>query len=241
MMTPAKGMPVSAAPAAHMVRSVTVTTPAAGARVGSQVFGESVRQPRPFGFPHHRRFDDDDFFLFGFGRHRFHSFGIFPFQTCFFNGFTSVCAFQPAFFSPFCFGPLGFGDVGWNGYDTGYLNTVAAQPVEEQPAPAEMSAPNDVSTYQPETAQEPQPAEQTAEQAAEQTKESPLVVLVLKDGSVYGVTDYWLEGGRLHYLASYGGTNDIAIEQLDLQKTVDLNWSLGTKFVLRPATSGGRL
>ena len=220
------GRPISAAPAARMQRSVSMIAAPMGARVGSQVFASSVPQPRAFFFPRHRFFHDTGFFfLFGFGHRRFPFFGVFPFQQCFFNGFTNVCAFEPAFFSPFCCGPFGFGDVGWgwNGYGAGY--SVPAQPAEQEPA--ETSPPNDYLTYQPGTAPEPLPPEQT--------NASPLILLVLKDGSVYGVTDYWVEEGRLHYLTSYGGENDISIDQLDLQKTVDQNWARGVEFVLRPA------
>ncbi len=218
------GTPLSAA---RSLRSISVVTAPMGARVGSQVFAGSVPQPRPFFFPHRHFQDTGFFFIFGCGFHRFHSFGVFPFQQCFFNGFSSVCAIQPAFFSPFGFGPFGFGDVGWgwNGYGNGYQNTVAAQPAEQQPA--ETGPPNDYSTYQPGTAPEPLPPEQA--------NPSPLILLVLKDGTVYGVTDYWLEEGRLHYLTSYGGANDISIDQLDLQKTVDQNWARGVEFALRPA------
>jgi hypothetical protein len=215
---------------AHILRGVSMTSVPMGARVGSQVFAESVPQPRAFFFPQHRFFHNTDFFfLFGFGHRRFPFFGGFPFQQCFFNGFGSACAFEPAFFSPFFFGPFGFGDVGWdwgwgwNGYGPGY--NVAAQPAEQQPE--ETSPPNEYSTYQPGTAPAPLPPEQA--------NASPLILLVLKDGSVYGVTDYWLEEGRLHYLTSYGGENDISIDQLDLQKTVDQNWERGVEFVLRPA------
>ncbi len=62
----------------------------------------------------------------------------------------------------------------------------------------------------------------------------PLTVLVFKDGSQYGVIDYWLEGGRLHYITSYGGENAVPLDQIDLEKTVQLNWVSGIEFVLRP-------
>jgi hypothetical protein len=218
------GMPLSAAPGARMLRSVSLTTMPTGARVGSQIFAESVRQPNPFFFPHHHFFHDTGFFfLFGFRHRRFGFFGGFPFQQCFFNGFGNFCAVEP-FFPPFGFGPFGFGDVGWGWYGYGPGYNVAEQPVEEQPT--ETSAPNDYSTYQPGTSPTLPP---------EQANASPLILLVLKDGSVYGVTDYWLKEGRLYYLTSYGGANDIPIDQLDLQKTVDQNWQRGVEFVLRPA------
>jgi hypothetical protein len=220
---PAARVAASAGPAAQFLRGVSMTTVPMGARVGSQAFAGMVPQQRAFFF-HHHHFCNTNFFFFGFGLHRVRFFGGFPVQQCFFNGFTSVCAVQPAFFSPFGFGNVGWPFWGWNGYNTGYENTVTAQPTEQ---PVETTPPNDYSTFQPGTAPEPLPPEQA--------NASPLILLVLKDGSVYGVTDYWLEEGKLHYLTSYGGANDIPIEQLDLQKTVDENWARGVEFALRPA------
>jgi hypothetical protein len=62
-----------------------------------------------------------------------------------------------------------------------------------------------------------------------------IAVLYLKDGSSYAVTDYWLENGKLHYVASYGGENAIDEGALDLQKTVNENAGRGMTFTLRPA------
>jgi hypothetical protein len=61
-----------------------------------------------------------------------------------------------------------------------------------------------------------------------------IAVLYLKDGSSYAVTDYWLENGKLHYVASYGGENAIDEGALDLQKTVNENAGRGMTFTLRP-------
>ncbi len=62
-----------------------------------------------------------------------------------------------------------------------------------------------------------------------------VAVLYLKDGSSYAVTDYWLENGKLHYVASYGGENSVDESALDLQKTVNENAAQGLTFTLRPA------
>jgi hypothetical protein len=58
-------------------------------------------------------------------------------------------------------------------------------------------------------------------------------VLFMKDGSSYAVTDYWLAGGKLHYVTSYGGENTVDLSRLDIQKTVDENAAEGRKFALR--------
>jgi len=60
----------------------------------------------------------------------------------------------------------------------------------------------------------------------------PTVTIYLKDGSSYGVTDYWLADGNLHYVTTYGGENSISVERLDLQKTVDENAGRGVNFTL---------
>jgi len=57
----------------------------------------------------------------------------------------------------------------------------------------------------------------------------------MKNGAVYAVTNYWIADGKLHYLTSYGGENAIDLNDLDLQKTVDVNASRGVEFTLKPA------
>jgi hypothetical protein len=127
---------------------------------------------------------------------------------------------------------LGFGsgwgwDWGWMsgfgypGYGGGYYYP------PPPPPPTDMSAPEE---YGPFSYQYPPAGEGTVEPAPVVT-----TILVLKDGSTYSVTDYWLESGRLHYVTTYGGANDIPVEQLDLQRTVDENAQRGVTFTLRPA------
>src|SRR6202050_4951834 len=64
------------------------------------------------------------------------------------------------------------------------------------------------------------------------------VLLYLKDGSSFAVTDYWLTGGKLHYVTSYGGDNAVDQSQVDLQRTVNENAARGVGFSLRPQPSG---
>jgi len=60
-------------------------------------------------------------------------------------------------------------------------------------------------------------------------------VLVLRDGSMYAVNDFWLEGGMLHYVTTYGGENSFDPSQLDMQRTVDENAKRGITFTLYPS------
>ena len=61
------------------------------------------------------------------------------------------------------------------------------------------------------------------------------MVLFLKDGSVYALTDYWVAGGKLHYMTNYGGENSIDLDKIDIQRTVDVNSKRGIDITLRPA------
>ena len=64
------------------------------------------------------------------------------------------------------------------------------------------------------------------------------VQLYLKDGTVYNVIDYWLVNGQLLFkTVEDNGTkvveHTVDFDQLDLQKTVDVNTQRGFRFVLR--------
>lgn len=72
------------------------------------------------------------------------------------------------------------------------------------------------------------------EAAPAQGASRPLTLLQLKDGSMYGLTDYWLEDGKLHYFTNYGGENSVPFDWIDLDKTVQLNSERDVEFVLRP-------
>jgi hypothetical protein len=74
-----------------------------------------------------------------------------------------------------------------------------------------------------------------APEQAQQGETGNEVVLYLTDGTVYVVEDYWVADGRLHYKTSDGAENVMEMNQLDLQRTVDVNASRGVDFTLRPA------
>ena len=66
-------------------------------------------------------------------------------------------------------------------------------------------------------------------------KAQPYVVIFLRDGTSYAVSDYWLAAGKLHYVTSYGGENSVDANQLNLQRTVNENAAHGIDFTLRPS------
>ena len=63
---------------------------------------------------------------------------------------------------------------------------------------------------------------------------SPITLLQLRDGSMYGLTDYWVRDGELHYRTTYGGENSLPFERIDFAKTVQLNADRDVPFVLPP-------
>jgi hypothetical protein len=169
-------------------------------------------------------FDADDGFFGGFGFG--FGFGFFGGgSTCFFSGISTTCFFNgffpPLFFSPF-WGP-------WENW--GYAEPWGYGPVNSPGYDVTAQAAAALGDYAPGYAPVPPPEAPAgmAEEAA------PLTLIFLTDGTNFAVTDYWLAGGKLHYITSYGGENSIALEQLDLQKTVDENYKLGILFSLRPA------
>lgn len=148
-------------------------------------------------------------------------------------------------FCPFGFNRFGLGAFGaFSGLnDVEFSDNSAAAP---EPAPE--SRDWGPYTYQPapELSSQAQPATQSAQAfeseeqgssaSAEQAPPAqPFALIFLTDGTNYQVSDYWVEGGRLHYVTSYGGENSIATDRLDLQRTVDENWKNGVQFTLRPS------
>ena len=64
------------------------------------------------------------------------------------------------------------------------------------------------------------------------------VLLFLKDGTAYSVTDYWFVKDEVHFtLLEEGGTKSveqvIGLDELDLQKTIDVNTRRGFRIVRR--------
>jgi hypothetical protein len=169
---------------------------------------------------------------FGFGRRRqfyggFYPFGFFP------GGFFGDCfAFGYDYSFGYGFGypadPCGYGNLypGYGYYSGGYYgggnySDFSGQVTNDM---APYSAPSEDEAVAPEGAEAP-------------TAGPDVTVLYLKDGSSFGVSDYWIEGGRLHYVTTYGGANAVDLDELDTQRTVDDNAKQGVTFTLRPPHS----
>jgi hypothetical protein len=78
----------------------------------------------------------------------------------------------------------------------------------------------------------------TQELRTDSAPEQTYVLLYLKDGSTFAVSDYWLVDGKLHYVTSYGGENAVDEGRVDLQRTVDENAARGVDFTLKPQPAG---
>jgi hypothetical protein len=70
--------------------------------------------------------------------------------------------------------------------------------------------------------------------------ERELVQLFLKQGTAWSVTDYWFAGDQVHFITvEDGGTKcverSMALSELDLQRTIDVNTRRGFRFVKRDA------
>lgn len=165
-----------------------------------------------FGFP----------FGHGFNGGFHHSFCGSAFEFRF--GFGTLNCFGSSFLNPF-FSPYGLGDGAALYYGRGnYGYTLDAQTVAE---PSGYEPPSAPGTYTPEALTPAQPEEQPVP--------LPVTLLALKDGTMYGVTDYWLDHGQLRYVASYGGENSVPLDRVDIGKTVELNSAKGLGFNLRSA------
>lgn len=64
-----------------------------------------------------------------------------------------------------------------------------------------------------------------------------LTLLQLRDGSMYGVTNYWVSGSELHYVTDYGARTSVSLERVDLGATTALNAQRGVPFSLRQSAN----
>jgi hypothetical protein len=78
----------------------------------------------------------------------------------------------------------------------------------------------------------------TQELRTDSAPQQAYVLLYLKDGSSFAVSDYWLADGKLHYVTSYGGDNSVDESRVDLQRTVNENAARGVDFTLKPQPAG---
>ncbi len=65
-----------------------------------------------------------------------------------------------------------------------------------------------------------------------------LTLIALKDGTIYGVTDYWVEGDRLFYALRSGTEGTFDLNQVNWGKTTQIDAELGIAVSLRSRPKG---
>ena len=138
---------------------------------------------------------------------------------CFGKPFFSNRFFSPRFRAHFCSDSL----------FAGMASSASSESmVSETASGSSLLAPRNASAS-------PRDAESSVPSSAK--AEQPVTLLELRDGSMYGLIRYWVDGGRLHYVTDYGGENNVPLERIDFPKTAELNASRGTPFLLQKGTN----
>lgn len=78
----------------------------------------------------------------------------------------------------------------------------------------------------------PSPGDATSAAPSVLKVKQPIALLQLLDGSMYGLTRYWIEGTSLHYVTNYGGENSVPLDRVDFANTARLNAAQGTSLDL---------
>jgi hypothetical protein len=132
--------------------------------------------------------------------------------------------FFPDWFSRPLFYSTAFGGTTWFEGGTAHDSTVNS-PAEPRPTypPANSDATNET----------PNSSGRATPSPNGMKAERPATLLQLRDGTMYGLTDYWIKGGELHYTTRYGGQNSLSFERIDFEKTLQLNAGRGVPFVFR--------
>jgi len=177
--------------------------------------GRPVSQPNRF----HRPLT-----VFGFNRPAFFGFGLgFGFGFCALDsgfdtfGFPNAdfdCLQQDLFFDPFLAGGIPSPD------ENGGSDEV---PDASAPAADDEAYQNVILEDQP-----PVPVDKVPHHR--RSSREPDTLLQLNDGSMYGLRDYWVLDGRLHYVTNYGGENAIPLSRINFEKTNQLNADRGIRF-----------
>ena len=69
---------------------------------------------------------------------------------------------------------------------------------------------------------------------------SSILLLYLKDGTMYSVRDSWLVDGKLHYTATDGSEGVVELGAVDIQRSVDENAARAVPFTLKPNPASSR-
>jgi len=189
----------------------------------------SRKFPRqPIGnFPFAGRFLFFPAFGFGFGGCAGYGSPFYPFFfnndfDCFSGGYSFDPFLTGAYSASFIGGPS------YSSFSDRWPDYVPGDSAEEP----HLAQPSDV-TESSGNGDNPQyPAIDNAVPTAQAKSEPPATLLQLRDGSMYGLVGYSAADGQLHYTTTYGAQNSVALDRIDLEKTVQLNAERGIQFVL---------
>jgi hypothetical protein len=213
-------------PIATTTRAPMTTAHSAAAVAAAQHPFQPVRPGIPF-YPYYPFFGFNPYYGgvgFGFGGYGPCN----PFWGCFGYGFGYGYGFG---------GGLGYFGASSGGYNSGWTDAAAE-------GSANVTSPDNTDSYllaAPGTGGSETAAGSsngTQELRTDSAPQQAYVLLYLKDGSSFAVSDYWLADGKLHYVTSYGGENAVDEGQVDLQRSVNENATRGVDFTLKPQPAG---
>jgi hypothetical protein len=207
------GAQIVSAPARHRFRPRPINDFPFGDRFLSFPLRPGFEGCAGFGFPRYNFSFDDDFNCFASG--------------LFFDAFF-IAGYSASFFGSPAFQPYNDQEL-----DYDYIPDDSGAEPPAEAAPAWSSDASDLG----QSGGRAQNFETYGAASAGKAKsEQPVTLLQMRDGSMYGLVDYWVQDGQLHYTTTYGGQNCVALDRIDLEKTVQLNAERGIQFVLRPKT-----
>jgi hypothetical protein len=137
----------------------------------------------------------------------------------------SGCFGDPFFFAPFASGGLIAGHFRSDSFITAGGFAAQSAPLDSYATAHASRAASASSSHPPRQSME-------SSTASPVDPAEPVTLLQLRDGSMYGITRYWVDGNLLHYVTNYGGENTVLLERIDLEKTEQINATRGTPFVL---------
>lgn len=166
-------------------------------------------------------------------------FGYYPYWgygfggPCLFNGFTSFCGWNPFWFgygANYCLSGIGFYDCGYGAYGYPYAPGYGWDWTSSPGAGGEYESPDNsgaMDMYEGYVGSGNENAEPN-----NAAPRQPLTQIILKNGSAYEVTAYWVSNGELYYRPVTGGLGHVPLEQLDLSATVAANSRNGVTFTI---------
>jgi hypothetical protein len=165
----------------------------------------------------------------GFVAPRAGHFGARPVFTGGFRGYRPfVSGFSRPFYSGFAY-PVVYGGFGYSApYYPNYYGGYYAPAPYTPPVTviSDYAPPTPVIISIPPT----QPAPQR--EMEPRTEAEPLFLIAMRDDSIQIAVAYWIDGGTLHYVTRQKKTQQVALDRIDLELTIQLNRERGVSINL---------